>query len=373
MPINDGRQDVTEPGIGNVTLALYRDVNGNNRLDIGTDTLVMTTTTDADGGYIFNGLPPAVYFVDVTDQNNILAGLLHTGLPQSLPDPTGPISVSLGQTFRDADFGYHQPTDPGTAVIGDTVWWDTNQNGIVDPGEAGVSGSVVQLVDVNTGLPISNTTTDVNGNYLFTNILPGTYRVDVLNPPPGSTPSAGAPDPTAPFTVVANQQYLDADIGFVPTTPGTISGTLWNDTDNSGWIGATEPRLPGVSVDLLDTNGNIIATTTTDTNGDYTFTVPLGDYLVRVSDTTNTLANYLPTTIVPGTQNLDGYNKIQPYPVSLTQLNPNNSNGDFGYIKDNPLLAQDRQPGVGGDGWQRHLRAAERRKRHRGRHRRDDR
>ena len=28
----------------------------------------------------------------------------------------------------------------GTAVIGDTVWWDTNQNGVRDPGGVGDCG-----------------------------------------------------------------------------------------------------------------------------------------------------------------------------------------------------------------------------------------
>ena len=49
---------------------------------------------------------------------------------------------------------------------------------------------------------------------------------------------------------------------------------------------------PASSVDLLDASGNIIATTTTDPNGTYTFTVPLGNYRVDVSDTTNILDNY---------------------------------------------------------------------------------
>ena len=45
----------------------------------------------------------------------------------------------------DVDFGYRRVPTTGTAVIGDTVWWDTNQNGVQDPGEAGIAGVPVTL------------------------------------------------------------------------------------------------------------------------------------------------------------------------------------------------------------------------------------
>ncbi|MDQ1301130.1 MAG: hypothetical protein QG637_1051, partial [Chloroflexota bacterium] len=46
---SDGIEDVAEPGIANVTLRLYKDT-GNGSFDLLSDTLVATTTTDADGG-----------------------------------------------------------------------------------------------------------------------------------------------------------------------------------------------------------------------------------------------------------------------------------------------------------------------------------
>ena len=101
----DGIEDVGEPGIANVTVALYRDTDGSGTLTPG-DTLVATTTTDADGGYIFKNLPTGVYFVDVTDANNVLAGLAHIVANQSKPDPTAAITLGAGQVYKDADFGY---------------------------------------------------------------------------------------------------------------------------------------------------------------------------------------------------------------------------------------------------------------------------
>jgi len=323
----DGRQDVDEPGIGNVTIAL-RDSVG---------TVISTTVTDADGGYIFTGLLPGTYSVLVTDLNGVLTGYTHTLGPQSAPNPTGPITLSPGQTYRDADFGYRQVPTPGTAVVGDLVWWDVNKNGVQDPGEAGIPGVPVTLT-TPSGAVIATTTTDQNGNYLFTDVPPGTYVV-VAAQPANSSESPAAPNPTAPFTVSAGQQYLDADIGFVPNIIGTVGGTVWNDANSNGLLEGGEPRLPGVSVDLLDGSGNIIATTTTDANGTYTFTVPLGTYQVRVSDTTHTLADYVLGPLGP-TPGADNNSQAQPYTVTLTPGNPTNTTGDFGYVKPDATLGK---------------------------------
>ena len=208
------------------------------------------------------------------------------------------------------------------------MWWDTNKNGVRDPSELGIPGATVQLR--NSGGLVLQTTTDENGNYLFTNVDPGTYYVDVTTPPPSSTPSPAAPDPTAPFTVSAGEQYLDADIGFVPTQPATIGGTVWNDTTPNGVL-AGEPGIPGVTVDLLNPAGFIIATTTTDTNGNYTFTVPPGSYRVQVSDTHNVLDDFAGGPLGPN-PGQDNNNQAQPYSVSVL-ANQTNTTADFGYVQ----------------------------------------
>ena len=64
----------------------------------------------------------------------------------------------------------------GVAAIGDFVWADTNNNGIQDPGESGISNVVVMLLDGN-GNMVSQTTTDQNGQYIFDGLAPGSYKV----------------------------------------------------------------------------------------------------------------------------------------------------------------------------------------------------
>lgn len=68
------------------------------------------------------------------------------------------------------------------------VWNDTNQNGIQEPGEPGISGAVVTLGGVSTA-------TDSNGFYEFL-VPPGTYEIAVQIPPGTQTspPNAGSND-----------------------------------------------------------------------------------------------------------------------------------------------------------------------------------
>ncbi|MBK7807584.1 MAG: hypothetical protein IPJ51_15015 [Saprospiraceae bacterium] len=61
---------------------------------------------------------------------------------------------------------------------------DANANGIQDMGEIGVSGIQVNLTGVaNDGTPV-NTSQPTNGSglYLFTNLKPGVYTVQVVKP-----------------------------------------------------------------------------------------------------------------------------------------------------------------------------------------------
>jgi hypothetical protein len=64
------------------------------------------------------------------------------------------------------------------ASIGERIWYDNNYNGIQDAGEPGVAGVAIELRNSSMGL-VATTSTDANGNYLFTNLVPGNYVVDV--------------------------------------------------------------------------------------------------------------------------------------------------------------------------------------------------
>lgn len=60
--------------------------------------------------------------------------------------------------------------------IGDFVWDDTNGNGDFDPGETGLAGVVITIVD-EANVVVFTATTTSTGEYLATGLSPGTYTV----------------------------------------------------------------------------------------------------------------------------------------------------------------------------------------------------
>lgn len=83
-----------------------------------------------------------------------------------------------------------------TGSIGDRVWFDTNKNGVQNAAETGVAGVTVNLeayvgpasptpTDLTNPLnwaPSATTVTDANGNYLFSGLETGYYRVQFVEP-----------------------------------------------------------------------------------------------------------------------------------------------------------------------------------------------
>jgi len=73
------------------------------------------------------------------------------------------------------------PEEPEPAAIGDTVWIDTDRDGIQDTGEPGFPGVTVNLYDCQNNF-IASMVTDADGFYLFDNLTPGDYYVEFIEP-----------------------------------------------------------------------------------------------------------------------------------------------------------------------------------------------
>ncbi len=66
---------------------------------------------------------------------------------------------------------------PAKASVGDKVWEDKNHNDIQDVGKPGIGGVKVQLLAANGSTVLATTTTNSNGNYLFSDLNAGTYSL----------------------------------------------------------------------------------------------------------------------------------------------------------------------------------------------------
>ena len=114
------------------------------------------------------------------------------------------------------------PPPASTGEIGDTVWNDENENGIQDNGEKGISGVTVRMTLDDAS--ILDTTTNNSGLYLFDELPPGTYKVEILmNTLPALDDGDWMLTTAASFTIdlADGESFLDADFGVVTTLPKT--------------------------------------------------------------------------------------------------------------------------------------------------------
>jgi hypothetical protein len=76
-------------------------------------------------------------------------------------------------------------TEVGLSSLGGSVYFDTNQNSVRDPGELGIPGVTITLTGTQIdGRPVFATVvTDANGDFLFEDLFDGTYTLTETPPP----------------------------------------------------------------------------------------------------------------------------------------------------------------------------------------------
>jgi len=201
-------------------------------------------------------------------------------------DPTVDDEINDNGVLDEDDHDIAQVSVGSLASIGDTVWFDTNQDGIQDVGEAGVPGVTVALTLPDL-TPVATTTTDAAGNYTFTGLTPGDYKLTftipagyIVSPQDAGTDDTldSDVDPTTAMTIVTTldpgENDPTWDLGlYAPFELGSISGGLaFNDTDGDGVQDPGELPIPGLTVKLINTvTGAVVTTTTTNADGTYSF------------------------------------------------------------------------------------------------------
>ena len=312
----DGCQDPGETGISGVIVRLYKDTDANGIPD---GAQLSQTTTNATGYYIFNNLMAGTYLVkfDKPSTTYKTSPKNNNNTCDDASDSDGdlifgysdPVELSDNEHDPTIDQGYYQ-----TAKIGDYVWYDIDGDGIQDTNEPGVPGVIVTLYKDTDGdgIPDTAISTKVTnsgpdaGKYLFDNVDPGVYKIcfDAANTQyEGFTKvDQGGNDATDSdaslttgctpvFTVQSGDDNRTFDAGLIKLAE--LGDFVWEDRNADGYQDPTELPISNVKVELLDNNGNVLATKYTDGNGYYKFEdLYPGDYIVRFTKP----AGYEPTT-----------------------------------------------------------------------------
>src|SRR6185295_5438285 len=126
----------------------------------------------------------------------------------------------------------------------------------------------------------------------------------------------------ASFALAAAENKTDVDFGYRGTA--SVGDRVWLDSDGDGVQDAGETGINGVTVELLDNGGNVIASQVTAGDGIYTFDhLTAGNYSVRVVTAT------LPAGLAQ-TFDLDGTGTANIASFSLAG-GQNRTDVDFGY------------------------------------------
>ncbi len=361
----NGTYDAGDTLLSNINLELY-SADGS--------ALIASTPTDAGGLYSFTGLPQGDYILrttapagtastidsfDQADNDNpntntdnndngdgMANGIVSSAAISLTPGTVGAqskntISNATGTTTNPTmDFGFSL-----AYALGNRVWFDTNNDSQISPGEVGVDGVTVNLYSASDLATILATDiTSGGGYYLFNNLDVGDYVVVIpasnfgggllegywssgtTRSSNGSLTEAAAPDADAnasdaddngtlqnsgtfsggvtAFTITlgpggvepvgeidleggAGQGQPDAqanmtvDFGFYTITLGDF---VWNDVNNTGTADGGDMAMPNADVQLWSSDlSTLLATDTTDGTGTYGFTgLPQGNYVLRI-------------------------------------------------------------------------------------------
>ncbi len=213
-PTNNGL-DGADGDFANVTVLLY---NGDGTVYLRADGSQATTVTDADGNYVFSGLPAGQYIVEIPESEftQELEGYANSDGNDPVPSPdndvtgedngfpvsgdifsdgavrSGVVTLNLAGEPEDdpsetsgyadtmsnlsVDFGFWQ-AQVGLE-LGNQVWFDSDRDGLYNNGESAVpAGVVLELLDADSDAVLDTTVTDANGQYLFTGLTAGRYIV----------------------------------------------------------------------------------------------------------------------------------------------------------------------------------------------------
>ena len=293
--------------------------------------VVGTTTTDADGNYSFTGLNDGTYTVQV-DKTGPLADKEQTEDPSGKTDSRSQ-AITFTRTDPDVtnvNFGYAD-----NYSIHGLVYRDGDRDETHGATEKGYANQTVELRDKD-GKVVATTTTDENGAYSFSKLPAGDYTVKVVKDgaltdldqteDPDSTK-----DSTSGVISLGNDHRTETDVNFGYIANNSINGTIYRDGDRDGKKGDTEGRYSGVTVQLLDKDGKVIATTTTDKDGKYSFEhLPDGTYSVKVVKD---------GALTDTDQTGDPDNKLDnaSEPITLDEKNPTKGDVDFGYVPNNTI------------------------------------
>jgi protocatechuate 3,4-dioxygenase beta subunit len=291
----DGAIDPSELGVPGIPVVLM-DADGQ---------ILQRTVSDPNGRYMFRGIPAGSYRVgflslpkgfgfspkNQAGDEQIDSDAGTNGITDLIELASGEIRTNIGAGI------YKAGIPAGTGSLGQRVWLDADQDGIMDADEPGMPGIQVLLYAGDGITKLDSTHSDAAGAFMFTGLNSGNYLLEFTKLPAGygfTSRYAGGndqldsdPDPATGKTgilfVPEGTDLLEVDAGiFDPTATARISSRVWNDKNGNGISEDNEPGVPGIEVSLINASGDTERMVISDESGNFGFAgLPAGSYKLR--------------------------------------------------------------------------------------------
>ena len=272
----DGIWNNNEQGLAGVSVTLTGEKNG----------LTYTAVSGEDGAYVLDQVRAGSYKLSVTCPDGLMfTRYSATGREmRSILTAEGRRTASKSITLEPGDLLEKQHVGlMREATIEGMAFLDANYNGIYDAGEATLAGVEVEVSKLN-GDKVADVETGEDGVFRATSLRSGEYKVRVILPTGGYTFTAtvdrdtagnwfkarsGRRENTVDGVTVQAGETVQMQVGAI--LPGTISGVCYLDDNFSGVKDKHEKAVSGLTVNLLDEQGTVIAAARTNNKGAYTF------------------------------------------------------------------------------------------------------
>lgn len=224
----------------------------------GNDVIIGHRIGDVSSTHVeyIEGGPDDDFICGTDGVDEIYGGTADAGLAHILASNPGTPSAG-GFVMEDCESEFVTVQLPPTnSSISGVKFNDLNGDGLQDAGEALLAGWTLHLLDPD-GEIIDSVITDDDGAYTFAALSPGDYSLSEEQQPDWVQTTV---DPT--LTLFESEDLVGFDFGN-QFQGATIRGQKWHDLNGNGEFDLGEPGLDNWRIELLDEQGNVIASTIT--------------------------------------------------------------------------------------------------------------
>ncbi len=262
----NGLRDAGEKALAGETVTVRDETDGS---------VFAVLTVGEDGSFTADGMIPGTFTLEyeMDDRTERAPEGDNTFVQNGRKLEMTGIATSEGTKREDLKLGVVRYT-----VMGGRAWVDRG-------GEISGQTEVAVTLTDESGVPLSQQITGEDGSYLFTDLMPGNYRIlaempegrlavepdderlagDLISVMAETDGRTGYSDL---ISLAMGEDQLELDLGGV--LPGTIGDYCWLDENGNGWQDGSEYGIPGVKIELMR-NGTAAAETVTDQYGLYWF------------------------------------------------------------------------------------------------------